>query len=217
MASGANERHNGNITMRDLVKKPLENSTNASFGHFTLDTERRRLGANDISIKLEPKVTQLLSLLARMPGELLSRQYIENHLWPAGGIGQESLNNVVTKLRKAFNDCSVQGAYIETIQGEGYCLHFLPIEKNALVAEIKRPHQQLVAGLSIAATMTIISIAIGSFGPTANVSQKTPKTFAVHFESKTNTQYIDVEDAAAYRAYTAAREGLPKEKTQPPK
>jgi|GEM_PF-5060128 len=217
MPSGANDRHNGNITMREFVRKITGIGGNASVNYFTLDKERRCLSANNISIKLEPKVAHLLSLLINKRDELQSRRFIENQLWPAGGVGQESLNNVVAKLRKAFNDCNVQDVYIETIQGQGYCLHFLPTEKNTLVPQIKRPHRQLLAGLSVAATMIIISIAVESVGPKADAPEKTPAAFAIHFESKTNTRYIDVEDAAAYRAYTAAREELPKKKTQPHK
>lgn len=71
---------------------------------------------------LEPKVVDLLVLLARQPGQVVTHEEIFAALWPDTIVGDDTLARVVSKLRKAFDDDAKAPAYVETIPKRGYRL-----------------------------------------------------------------------------------------------
>lgn len=71
---------------------------------------------------LEPKVMDLLVLLASRPGEVIAHEEIFAALWPDTIVGDDTLARVVSKLRKAFDDDAKTPLYIETIAKRGYRL-----------------------------------------------------------------------------------------------
>lgn len=71
---------------------------------------------------LEPKVMDLLVLLARRPGEVLTHEEILAALWPNVVVGDDTLARCVSKLRRAFDDDPKAPAYVETIPKRGYRL-----------------------------------------------------------------------------------------------
>ena len=71
--------------------------------------------------KLEPKVAELLLLFLQQPGEVLSQDFLQQQLWPHLVVEQNSLYQLLTKLRKLLDDASRQPRYIKTIPKKGYC------------------------------------------------------------------------------------------------
>lgn len=72
--------------------------------------------------RLEPKVADLLFLLAACPGEALGRERIVAALWPGQVVGDDSLARAVFKLRQALGDDAKSPRYIETLSKRGYRL-----------------------------------------------------------------------------------------------
>ncbi|GHA86293.1 hypothetical protein GCM10007067_25430 [Lysobacter bugurensis] len=72
--------------------------------------------------RLEPKVADLLFLLAASPGEAVSRERIMEALWPGQVVGDDSLARAVFKLRQALGDEAKAPRYIETLSKRGYRL-----------------------------------------------------------------------------------------------
>ncbi|WP_407353809.1 winged helix-turn-helix domain-containing protein [Luteimonas sp. R10] len=70
--------------------------------------------------RLEPKVMDLLFLLAARPGEVLGREAIMAALWPGVVVGDDSLARTVSKLRQALGDDARAPRYVETIAKRGY-------------------------------------------------------------------------------------------------
>lgn len=83
--------------------------------------------------KLEPKVAELLLLFLQQPGEVLSQDLLQQSLWPNLVVEQNSLYQLLTKLRKLLNDASRQPRYIRTIPKKGYCF-IAPVTTTALTA-----------------------------------------------------------------------------------
>lgn len=81
---------------------------------------QNRITKNGEETIVPPKVMQLLILLYSAQGETVSKQQLIEAIWPDIIVGQESLANVVTRLRRALNDSAKQSTYIETVQGIGY-------------------------------------------------------------------------------------------------
>ena len=85
---------------------------------------------------LEPKVMDVLMLLAARPGEVVTHEEMLAALWPDTIVGDDTLARSVSKLRRALDDDVKTPAYVETIPKRGY----------RLIAEVRRaPAPQPVA------------------------------------------------------------------------
>lgn len=71
---------------------------------------------------LEPKVMELLFLLAMRRGQVVSREEISARLWPKVVVNEDFLARCVFKLRKALGDDARAPRYIETLSRRGYRL-----------------------------------------------------------------------------------------------
>jgi DNA-binding winged helix-turn-helix (wHTH) protein/Tfp pilus assembly protein PilF len=85
------------------------------------------LTRNGATERLEPKVMDLLFLLASRPGAAFSKDDIMDSLWPNVTVGDDTLARAVSRLRKALADDAKTPAYIETLPKRGY----------RLIAEVK--------------------------------------------------------------------------------
>ncbi|MBN7821376.1 winged helix-turn-helix domain-containing protein [Bowmanella yangjiangensis] len=74
--------------------------------------------------KLEPQVSRLLLLFCQSQGHLLTRESLEKSLWPSTIVDNNSLYQLLTKLRRLLNDSPRQPVFIKTIPKRGY--RFLP-------------------------------------------------------------------------------------------
>lgn len=99
-----------------------------------------RVSRGEESVKLEPKVMDLLVYLAIRQGKVLSREELEASVWPDVVVGYDALTNAIIKLRKALDDNSKYPRIIDTIPKKGYRL-------IAAVADLP-PQQPPVAPLS---------------------------------------------------------------------
>jgi TolB-like protein/DNA-binding winged helix-turn-helix (wHTH) protein len=75
-----------------------------------------------VSVKLEPKVMDLLVHMSGKPEHVHSREELLDNVWPGTVVSDEALTNAVIKLRKVFEDDSHNPRMIKTIPKRGYCL-----------------------------------------------------------------------------------------------
>jgi DNA-binding winged helix-turn-helix (wHTH) protein len=92
------------------------------FGEFELDMKRYQLLRGGFSVKLENLPLQLLMLLVRRKGELVSRQEIEEELWGRDVFVDvtQGINTAVRKLRRVLRDHPEHPRYLQTVVGKGY-------------------------------------------------------------------------------------------------
>jgi TolB-like protein/Tfp pilus assembly protein PilF len=91
------------------------------FGVFELDLQDRELRKGGVNLRLQQKPFQVLELLVRNPGTLVTRSELARHLWPDLHVTfDRSLNTAVNVLRQALGDSSRSCRYIETRSGLGY-------------------------------------------------------------------------------------------------
>lgn len=95
-------------------------------GSIQIDPSRNIIANGAGSWSLEPKVMDLLVLLAAHPGEVLSREALIDQVWKVEFGADESLTRAVSLLRKAFRDAGHAGEVIETIPKRGYRLTVMP-------------------------------------------------------------------------------------------
>lgn len=106
------------------------------FGHFEVHLDRYELRKGTVRIRLGPQPMELLILLARRPGELVTREEIAEKLWSPGIFldAERGINNAMRRLRTALGDNPGQPQYVETVAGKGYRFVAL-VEATELAAD----------------------------------------------------------------------------------
>ena len=89
---------------------------------WSVDPSSLRIARGGQEVKLEPKVMAVLEYLASQPGQVVSRQELEDSVWAGTVVGYDAISNAVIKLRKAFGDDAQNSKIIETIPKAGYRL-----------------------------------------------------------------------------------------------
>ncbi|MFO7551161.1 MAG: winged helix-turn-helix domain-containing protein [Haliea sp.] len=87
-----------------------------------VDCAANRLCRGDTEVKLESRVMAVLHYLAQHPGELVTRESLEQAVWGNTVVGYDALTGCIAKLRKVLGDDPRTPRYIETISKKGYRL-----------------------------------------------------------------------------------------------
>jgi TolB-like protein/DNA-binding winged helix-turn-helix (wHTH) protein len=95
-------------------------------GAIQIDPARNIIANGDASWSIEPKIMDLLVLLASRPGEVMSRDQLIEQVWKVEYGADESLTRAVSLLRKTFREAGHAGEIIETIPKRGYRLTVTP-------------------------------------------------------------------------------------------
>ena len=139
---------------------PLQTNTTFWLDDWHVDPGAGRLTRHGAEIRLEPKVMNLLMLLASHAGEVMSREAIEAEVWKGVVVGYDALASTVIKLRKALGDDSRQPRYIETVSKKGYRLiakvHNSPIEPIDEHTTPPQSGQPLYRAVLLASAMLVL-------------------------------------------------------------
>ncbi len=94
----------------------------ARFGPFEVDLRTHELWKFSTRVKLIGQPFEILSVLIRSAGELVTRDELRTRLWPADTFVDfnHGLNAAVNKLRDALSDSADTPRYIETLPRRGY-------------------------------------------------------------------------------------------------
>ncbi|HZO03744.1 MAG TPA: winged helix-turn-helix domain-containing protein [Burkholderiales bacterium] len=91
-------------------------------GQWRIDPTTNELERGDEVVRVEPKVMQVLTVLAGRAGQVVSREELLAAVWPGVVVGDEALTQTIIKLRRALGDHPRSPSYIETISKRGYRL-----------------------------------------------------------------------------------------------
>lgn len=116
--------------MRDSVASRAESDFELGDAHVR--PQVRTIESSGASITVEPLVMQLLVMLSRRAGQLVTRRDLFEVCWGSTAVGDDSLNRVVRALRKALQHTGSRAIIIETVPGAGYILKLagLPIGRD---------------------------------------------------------------------------------------
>ena len=117
-------------------------------GGWTVEPALNRISDAGTIVQLEPKSMSVLMLLADRPGHVVSREALLEAAWPGLVVGDDSLTQVILKLRKALGDAPQRPAYIETIAKRGYRIvaRVRPLPQTPPEPATEALGQALVAG-----------------------------------------------------------------------
>ena len=89
---------------------------------FTVEPTRNLFTSQDKTYSLEPRIMDVLCVLAERPGDVLSRDELIERIWKVEFGADESLTRAVSVIRKTFRKAGGSKNYIETIPKRGYRL-----------------------------------------------------------------------------------------------
>lgn len=90
------------------------------FGDWQVEPAANTLRRGKLLQQLEPKAMDVLVLLCKHSGEVLSSDDIVSQCWPDTDTGDNPLHKTINQLRRALGDTATRSSYIETIRKRGY-------------------------------------------------------------------------------------------------
>jgi TolB-like protein/DNA-binding winged helix-turn-helix (wHTH) protein len=91
------------------------------FGVFEADLDARELRKVGKLLPLQGQPFQLLAMLLKRPGELVTREELQAVLWPQTIVDfDHGLNKAVSKIRDALGDSTENPRFIQTVARRGY-------------------------------------------------------------------------------------------------
>ena len=92
------------------------------FGVFEVDLGTGELRKRGIKVKVSEQPFQILAMLFERPGDLLTREEIQQKLWPDGTFVDydHSINTAINKIREALGDSADNPRFVETLARRGY-------------------------------------------------------------------------------------------------
>ena len=97
-------------------------SISVRFGPFDVSTDSEELRKNGVRLNLSGQAIQVLLILVEVPGRLVTREEIQQKLWPGASFGDfdHGLNAAVNRLREVLGDSATQPKFVETVPRRGY-------------------------------------------------------------------------------------------------
>ena len=90
------------------------------FGSFSLDPRTRQLLRGQQEISLSPKAFQLLLLLVENRARAMSRNELQQQLWPSTFVLDTNLAGLIAEVRRSLGDTADDPAFVRTMHRFGY-------------------------------------------------------------------------------------------------
>jgi len=92
------------------------------FGLFEADLETGELHKSGIRVRIQAQPFRILSMLLERPGEVVTREEIQQRLWGNDTIVDfdHSLGTAINKIREALGDSAENPRFVETLARRGY-------------------------------------------------------------------------------------------------
>ncbi|CAN7156595.1 response regulator transcription factor [Knoellia locipacati] len=106
---------------RALLRRGIPEAPVTGDVDVRVDTESRRVFLHGEEIQLTAKEYELLRVLARNQGKVISREQLMREVWETAWYGStKTLDMHISVLRKKLGDDAMQPRYITTIRGVGF-------------------------------------------------------------------------------------------------
>jgi len=112
----------------------ITSSDRLKFGSYEVDLHTHELWKHGTRLKLVGQPFEILAVLIKRPGQLVTREELRSQLWPGDTFVDfnHGLNAAVNKLRDVLCDSAENPKYIETLPRRGY----------RFIAEVESPPTQ---------------------------------------------------------------------------
>src|SRR5215470_9018879 len=102
--------------------EPVPSVQVVRFGTYELDVRLGELRKNGIRVKLGGQPFQILVILLERPGDLVTREQLQQRLWPSDTFVDfdRGLNAAINRVREALGDSAENPRFVETLPRRGY-------------------------------------------------------------------------------------------------
>lgn len=109
------------LMRRSQADRELPSESLFRLGAFSINFETREAVSNEGALVLTEKETGLMQLFARTTPQVLSRATILDEVWGMDASPTErTVDNVILRLRKLFEEDPDKPVHIVTVRGQGY-------------------------------------------------------------------------------------------------
>ena len=122
-------------------------------GEWRLDPLTSTLSRGDETVAVDQRSLQLLLCLSRQPGRTVTAEELLDEVWPDVTVGQDSVYQAITALRRALGDNPRQPTYIATVPRKGYRL-IAPLDA-ASPPSVPPRNRKIIAAIGVAAIVLI--------------------------------------------------------------
>lgn len=136
-------------------------------GDLHVHPATRQVARADRQETLEPRVMQVLVALARASGGIVTREDLSESCWDGRIVGDDSINRVLSRIRRVAADLGRGSFTVETITKVGYRLTATAARgrSDALPAPLPRAativsRRMLIGGAGAAATLAVGGLAL---------------------------------------------------------
>jgi DNA-binding winged helix-turn-helix (wHTH) protein len=129
-----------------------------TFESFELDPDRRRLSCGGEPVALSERQLDVLLLLVLRAGQIVSKEDLLEAGWKDVAVGDNSLEQVISSLRRLLGVHANRAAYIETVARRGYrfsaaVARKAPRETDAGLDALLAPHRAFIEGRAALETL----------------------------------------------------------------
>lgn len=172
------------------------------FGIFDADLKAGELRRSGVRVRLQSQPFKLLTVLLEHPGEVVSRETLQQEIWGAETTVDfdHSLGIAVNKLREALGDSAENPRFVETLARRGY--RFIapvkvvdPVAPSAN-AEVSSQiaHKGSAAGWWFAGALAVVSLLLTIYIVVRGPARKPYRVAQVTFSGHVLTNDLDVEN-----------------------
>ena len=108
--------------MEPRSREAGEAPSELQLAEWTIQPSLNRLTRGETTVRIEPKLMDVLLYLARHAGQVVSKDDIAEAVWPNLFITESVITRAIAGLRKALDDDARTPRFIETIAKRGYRL-----------------------------------------------------------------------------------------------
>jgi DNA-binding winged helix-turn-helix (wHTH) protein len=129
-----------------------------TFESFELDPDRRRLSCAGEPVALSERQLDVLLMLVLRAGQIVSKEDLLEAGWKDVAVGDNSLEQVISSLRRLLGVHANRAAYIETVPRRGYRFSAVvartaPRETDAALDALLAPHRAFIEGRAALETL----------------------------------------------------------------
>gem|GEM_PF-5895159 len=168
-------------------------------GTWLVQPKLNTVSMNGNTVRLEPKVMEVLVCLASRAGEPVSKQEILNTVWADAFVTEDVLARSIFELRRAFKDNPRQPKFVETIPKRGYRLVASLEPTTGKVPDatvvVQRPvNGRLFSASAATATLLVFCVVIfrGNLATDSSVRVAKASSFAVQSDANVRDVPTDV-------------------------
>jgi eukaryotic-like serine/threonine-protein kinase len=140
------------------------------FGAYEIDLQQGELRKSGLRVRLQEQPLQVLIILLRRPGEVVTREDLRQAIWPEDTFVDfdHALNTAVKKIRAALADDADNPRFIETVPRRGYRF-IAPVEKtgqgspqNSASATLGQPNPSRIFAIVgvVAVVIALVGVAL---------------------------------------------------------